>query len=57
MKKTKQLAQFLSIWFRQGQRPIEPGTLVDDTETFDELVAGFLKEQRKVEKVETVKSR
>lgn len=40
----EKLRGFLREWFKEGQAPIHPGTLVNDGETFDEVVAAFVKE-------------
>lgn len=37
--KVDKLLRFLHEWFLEGQSAIHPGTLVDDVQTFDELVA------------------
>jgi hypothetical protein len=51
------MARFLDAWFKggrggkggkdgkNGQAPIHPGTLVNDVETFDELVVRFVNEE------------
>ena len=36
------LVEFLHGWFEAGQAPIHASTLVDDVETFEEVVAQFL---------------
>jgi hypothetical protein len=42
----REMAEFLSEWFHDGQAPIHPGTMVNHVETFDEVVAQFVREMR-----------
>jgi hypothetical protein len=44
---TGKLKGFLQEWFKKGSpSPIHPGTLVNDVETFEEVVGQFIREMR-----------
>lgn len=42
-----QMKEFLAFWQKEGNAPIYPGTMVNDFETFSELVERFVKEAGK----------